>query len=84
VARVERIQFLQESITDYSKVILTFEDDRAKLLRSREVADEKEAARLVQKLAEVQRGLDLLEEALASIKAQLDEETSRPESDHER
>ena len=65
-------------------MIHTFEDDRAKLLRSRDMAGENEAADVAMKLAEVQRGLELLEKALEAVEAQLSQETSRAEIDHGR
>jgi chromosome segregation ATPase len=76
VSRVERIRFLQESLEDYREVIRRFEADRAHVLQRQKNADESDTARLAQDLAEIQRGLDLLEKALNSIKVQLEQELS--------
>ncbi|MGH7944754.1 MAG: hypothetical protein ACREF9_07075 [Opitutaceae bacterium] len=76
MSRVLRIEFLEKSVEEYSQLIKTFEDDRLRLLQIEAAADEKEAARLKETLAANQRGLELLEEALARVQAQLKIERS--------
>ena len=73
----QRIAFLKDSIADYSQLIKTFRSDREELKRRRAIADDAETLRLDQGLRVNQRGLELLENALARIQAELDEELSK-------
>jgi hypothetical protein len=79
VSRALRIEFLEQSIKEYSQLIKTFEDDRARLVQLEASVVGNEAVRLRESLAANQRGLDLLEEALARVQAQLNSERQSPE-----
>jgi hypothetical protein len=75
----QRIAFLEESSSDYMQLIRTFEADRVELQRRLATADAADAARLEQGLRVNQRGLELLQNALARIKAELAQERSKPD-----
>ena len=75
----QRIAFLEESSSDYMQLIKTFEGDRVELKRRLATADAAEAARLEQGLRVNQRGLELLQNALARIKAELAQEREKPD-----
>ena len=81
VSRALRIEFLEESVKEYSQLIKTFEEDRVRLIQHEAAAVGAEAERIRESLAANQRGLDLLEEALARVQSQLNSERAAPESD---
>jgi hypothetical protein len=81
VSRALRIEFLEQSVKEYSQLIKTFEEDRVRLVQHEAVAVGAEATRLREAIAANQRGLDLLDEALARVQAQLNSERTAPESD---
>jgi hypothetical protein len=81
VSRALRIEFLEESVRDYSQLIKAFEADRVQLLRRQVGADAKEAAQMREALATNQRGLDLLNEARARVEQQLEQARSEPETE---
>ena len=74
---LQRIAFLKDSIADYSQLIKTFRADREALKKRRALAEGAECLRIDQGLSVNQRGLELLENALARIQAELDEELSK-------
>ena len=76
----QRIAFLEESSSDYMQLIRTFEADRVELQRRLATADPAEAARIEQGLRVNQRGLELLQNALARIKAELAQERAKPDT----
>ena len=61
------------------QLIKTFEADRAELQRRLANADAAETARIEQGLRVNQRGLELLQNALARIRAELAQERAKPE-----
>ena len=73
VTRSEQIKYLEDSISDYLQLIRTFENDRAEMQRRRKTAHGLDATQLDHQLRVNQRGLDLLDEALAKLRAQLEE-----------
>ena len=81
VSRALRIEFLEQSVKEYSQLIKTFEEDRVRMIQHEGAATGAEAARLREALAANKRGLDLLEEALARVQSQLNTERTAPESD---
>jgi hypothetical protein len=81
VSRALRIEFLEQSVKEYSQLIKTFEDDRIRMIQHEAASTGAEAVRLREALAANKRGLDLLEEALARVQSQLNTERTAPESD---
>jgi methionine synthase II (cobalamin-independent) len=81
VSRALRIEFLEQSVKEYSQLIKTFEADRVRLVQLEASAVGDEAVRLRESVAANQRGLDLLEEALARVQAQLKSERQSSETD---
>ena len=73
MTRSEQIKYLEDSISDYLQLIKTFENDRAEMQRRRKTSLGLDAAQLDHQLRVNQRGLDLLDEALAKLRAQLEE-----------
>ena len=62
------------------QLIRTFEADRVELQRRLATANAAEAARIEQGLRVNQRGLELLQNALARIKAELAQERAKPDT----
>ena len=61
------------------QLIRTFEADRLELKQRLATADAAEAARIEQGLRVNQRGLELLQNALARIKTELAQERAKPD-----
>lgn len=73
----QRIEFLKECIDDYSQLIKSFEADRVVLQRRIANAPAADATRLEEGLRVNQRGLDLMGEALARMKVELERELTK-------
>ena len=80
MSRALRIEFLEQSVREYSQLIRTFETDRQQMLQRGVGSDEGAAAQMRAALATNQRGLDLLHEALARVRQQLEQARAEPET----
>jgi hypothetical protein len=75
-----QIEFLEQSVREYTQLIRTFEADRVRLLHLEAETGNKDTAVIREALLKNQRGLELLEEALARVQQQLDR--ARAEAEH--
>lgn len=76
VSRAHRIELLEQGVNDYTQLIRTFEADRALMLARPTPSDPSRAVMLAEALKANARALELLAQALANIKARLEQERS--------
>ena len=76
MSRLERIALLEQGVQEYEQLIAEFEAERTLMLARAAHTESGGAGILAKKLAANQRALELLAQALAKVRARLEQECS--------